>query len=98
PTATPQQIPQQSPTPTTNTNRPIAFLALTVGGVRGTDNSGTQTLIIPHDTTQAQIVLKLKDNTYPRYRVSLQKIGGAEVFTQANIRPRSTKAGASFVF
>ncbi len=98
PTATPQQIPQQSPTPTTNINRPIAFLALTVGGVRGTDNGGTQTLIIPHDTTQAQIVLKLKDNTYPRYRVSLQKIGGAEIFTQSNIRPRSTKAGASFVF
>jgi hypothetical protein len=24
--------------------------------------------------------------------------GGAEIFSQANIKPRSTKAGASFVF
>ena len=96
PTVVPQQIPQQSPSP--NTTRPVAFLALTVGGVRGSDNGGTQTLVIPHDTTQAQLVLKLKDNTYPRYRVSLQKIGGAEIFSQSNLRPRSTKAGASFVF
>lgn len=98
PTVTPPPIPQQSPSPTTNPARPVAFLALTVGGVRGSDNGGTQTLIIPHDTTQAQIVLKLKDNAYPRYRVSLQKIGGAEIFQQTNIRPRNTKSGASFVF
>src|SRR6185503_16359639 len=60
PTVTPPPIPQQSPIRTTNAARPVAFLALTVGGVRGSDNGGTQTLIIPHDTTQAQIVLKLK--------------------------------------
>jgi len=98
PTSTPPQIPRQSPSPITNPSRAIAVLALTAGGVRGADNSGTPTLIIPHDTTQAQILLKLKDDSYPRYRVSLQKIGGAEIFTHSNIRPRNTKAGASFVF
>ena len=98
PTVTPPPNQQQSPSPTTNAARPVAFLALTVGGVRGSDNGGTQTLIIPHDTTQAQIVLKLKDNTYSRYSISLQKIGGAQIFQQTNIRPRNTKAGASFVF
>jgi len=94
----PQQIPQLSPSPTTNFTRPIAFVTLTAGGVRGTGNSETPTLVTSHDTAQAQILLKLKDDSYPHYRVSLQKIGGAEIFTQANIRPRNTKAGASFVF
>jgi len=98
PSNTAPPIPQHSPSPTTSPTRPIAFLALTAGGVRGNDSGGTQTLIIPHDTTQAQILLKLKDDSYPHYRVSLQKIGGPEIFTQANIKPRSTKAGASFVF
>jgi len=98
PTNTPSQSAQQSSSPTTNPTRPVPFLALTVGGVRGGDNLGTQTLIIPHDTTQAQLALKLKDDSYPRYRVSLQKIVGAEVFNRANIRPRNTKTGANFLF
>jgi len=94
------QIPPETPKPSPNSNSApsIVSLALTVGGVRGAEGGPTQTLVIPHDTTQAQLVLKLKDNTYPRYRVSLQKIGGAEIFSQSNLRPRSTKAGASFVF
>lgn len=98
PPVTPSPGPQISPSPATNPTRPVAFLTLTAGGVRGADSTGTQTLTIPHDTTQAQIVLKLKNNSYPRYRVSLQKIGGAEIFTQSNLRPRSTKTGATFVF
>lgn len=96
PSNTALPIPQHSPSPSTSPTRPVAFLALTVGGVRGADNGGTQTLIIPHDTPQAQILLKLKDNSYPRYRVSLQKIGGAEILSQTNLKPRITKSGASF--
>ena len=98
PTIAPPQIPQRSPSPTTNPTHAVAFLTLVAGGVRGTDNGGTQTLIIRPETTQAQIVLKLRDDAYPHYRVSLQKIGGPEIFTQTNLRPRSTKAGANFVF
>ena len=96
------QIPPESsqPSPNSNTNAapPIVSLALTVGGVRSADGSVTQTLVIPHDTTQANILLDLKDDSYPRYRVSLRKIGGSEIFTQTNIRPHSTKAGPRFVF
>jgi len=96
------QIPPESsqPSPNSNTNAapPIVSLALTVGGVRSADGSVTQTLVIPHDTTQAQISLDLKDDSYPHYRISLRKIGGPEIFTQTNIRPHSTKAGPRFVF
>jgi anti-sigma factor RsiW len=92
----PSETPQSSPSPNINPAPSIASLVLSVGAVRGPGS--TQTLTIPHDTPQAQIVLNLKDDSYPRYRVSLQKIGGAEIFTQTNIRPHGTKAGARFVF
>ena len=94
------QIPPATsqPSPAPNAAPSIVSLALTVGGVRSADSGPTQTLVIPHDTTRAQILLDLKDDSYPRYRVSLRKIGGPEIFTQTNIRPRSTKAGARFVF
>ena len=94
----PPEVSQPSPGSNTNSTPSIVSLALTVGSVRSADGRSTQTLVIPRDTTQAQILLNLKDDSYPRYRVSLQKIGGSEVFTQANIRPRTTKAGAKFFF
>lgn len=96
------QVPPESSQPSPNANPspapPIVSLALTVGGVRSGDSGPTPTLLIPRDTTQAQISLDLKDDTYPRYRVSLRRIGGAEIFTRTNVRPHSTKAGARFVF
>lgn len=95
---TPPETSQPSPNSNTNAAPSIVSLALTVGAVRGADGSATQTLVIPHGTTQANLLLDLKDDSYPRYRVSLRKIGGSEVFTQTNIRPRSTNAGARFVF
>src|ERR1044072_451264 len=73
PPNTPPQVPQPSPRPITNSARTVAFVALTVSSVRGSESAGTQTLIIPHGTTQAQILLKLKDDSYPHYRVALQK-------------------------
>ena len=94
----PPGTPQPSPNSNTNSPSPSVSLALIVGGVRGADGGPTQTLVIPHDTTQAQILLSLKDDSYPRYRVSLRKIGGPEIFSETNIRPRSTKAGSRFVF
>lgn len=99
PSAEAAQIPPENSPSSPNSNTPsIVSLALTVGSVRSADGGPTPTLSIPHDTTQAQIVLELKDDSYPRYRVSLRKIGGPEIFTQTNLRPRSTKAGARFVF
>lgn len=101
PTETPKQqnqVPPETTQPAPNSAPPIVSLALTAGGVRGAGGGPTQTLVIPHDTTHAQILLDLKDDSYPRYRASLRKIGGSEIFTQTNIRPRSTKTGARFVF
>lgn len=94
----PPGSPQPSPSPVIKTTPRTVSLALTVGGVRDASGGPTQTLFIPSDTTQAQILLNLKDDSYPRYRASLQKIGGPEIFTQTNIRPRISKAGAKFVF
>jgi anti-sigma factor RsiW len=94
----PTEVPQPSPGSNTNSTPSIVSLALTVGSVRSADGRSTKTLVIPHETNQAQILLNLKDDSYPRYRVSLQKIGGSEIFTQTNIRPRTTKAGAKFFF
>ncbi len=95
---TPPPTPQSSPNPTVHSAPPVAFLALNVGGVRGADNGRTPILVIPQGTAQAQLLLKLKDNSYSSYRLSLKMIGGAEIFSQTNIKPRSTKSGASFVF
>ena len=89
---------QPSPAAITSPAPRSVTLALTVGGVRGADSGPTQTLVIPPEITQAQILLNLKDDSYPRYRVSLRKIGGSEIFTQTNIRPHSTKAGPRFLF
>jgi len=90
--------PEPSPSPVIKTTPRTVSLALTVGGVRDAGGARTQILSIPSDTTQAQIVLNLKDDSYPLYRASLQKIGGPKIFTQTNIRPRNSKAGAKFVF
>jgi len=96
------QVPPETSPPSPNANTssapPVVSLALTAGGVRSGDSGPTPTLLIPPDTTQAQISLDLKDDTYPRYRVSLRRIGGPEIFTRTNVRPHTTKAGARFVF
>ena len=89
---------QPSPSPVTKPAPSIVSLALTVGSVRSSGSGRTQTLVIPSETTQAQIFLNLKDDNYPQYRASLQKIGGPEIFTQTNIRPSRTKTGARFHF
>lgn len=93
-----QQIPQPTPTPPLNSAPRSVFLALTVGGVRGGDNTKIPTLVIPPGTTQARLQLNLKENNYPSYRASLQTIAGVEIFSQRGVKPRRAKTGASFVF
>lgn len=93
-----QQPPQTTPTPTVRAAPPsFVTLLLTAGGVRGSDTVGTQTLIIPQGTTQARLQLNLKENDYPGYRVSLQTVGGREIFSRQNLKPRTMKTGASFI-
>jgi len=89
---------QPSPSRVTKPAPSIVSLALTVGSVRSSGSGRTQTLVISSETTRAQIFLNLKDDNYPRYRVSLQKIGGPEIFRQTKIRPSRTKTGARFLF
>src|SRR5262245_36798963 len=62
--SSPQPTPPSAPPPPVSAAPPVAFLALTVGGVRGGDHGRTQILVIPQGTTQAQLLLKLKDNSY----------------------------------
>jgi hypothetical protein len=94
----PQQIPQPMPTPTLDSAPRSVSLALTVGGVRGGDKTKTPTLIIPPGTTQARLLVNLKENNYSSYRASLQTITGVEIFSQTNVKPGRTKTGVSFVF
>lgn len=97
--STPPKIPQPTPTPTVDSAPRSVTLALIVGGVRGGDNNPRiPTLVIPPDTTQARLLLNLKESNYPSYRASLQTITGVEIFNQTNIKPGSKKTGASFVF
>jgi hypothetical protein len=94
----PSETSRPSPAAITSPAPRVVSLALTAGGVRSADGGATPTLVIPPDTTQAQILLDLKDDSYPHYRISLRQIGGPEIFTQTNLRPRRTKAGSRFVF
>lgn len=94
----PQQIPQPKPTPIVSSTPRSVSLALTVGGVRGGDNSRIPTLIIPPGTTQARLLLNFKENDYPSYRASIQTIAGAEIFSQTGVKPGRAKTGVSFVF
>jgi len=90
--------PQPTPNPTDASAPHSVSLALTVGGVRGGDSNQIRTLIIPPGTTQARLLLNLKENNYPGYRASLQTIGGVEVFSQKGVKPLLSKTGAIFVF
>ncbi len=89
------QSPQMTPTPTARAVPAFASLLLTVGGVRGGDTGKTPTLVIPPGTVKARLQLNLKENEYARYRVSLQTVGGEEIFSRQNLKSRDTKPGMS---
>jgi len=96
----PSQLPgsKTTPTPAGPAAPTFASIVLTVGAVRGGDTGKTQTLVIPPGIANARLQLNLKDNDYARYAVSLQAVGGGEIFSRQNLRPRTPKAGASFFF
>jgi hypothetical protein len=94
----PQQTPQTTPNPVEASAPRSVSLALIVGGVRGGDNTKIPTLVVLPGTTQARLLLNLKENNYPSYHASLQTIAGLEVFSQRGIKPARAKTGASFVF
>jgi hypothetical protein len=90
--------PQPTPSPVEGSASRFVSLALIAGGVRGGDSNQVSTLIIQSGTTQARLLLNLKENNYPSYRASLRTIAGVEIFSQSGIKPGRAKSGASFVF
>lgn len=93
---TPQSV--ATPTPPARALPTFASLVLTVGGVRGGETGKTPTLVIPPGTGEARLQLNLKDHDYTGYRVSLQAVGGAEIFSREGLKPRTTKSGATLTF
>lgn len=97
----PQQTPtaSESPAPaSTTTAPPVASLVLIASGSRAADTVGAPaTLVIHKETEQVRIQLKLKENEYQSYALTLQAVGGREVFSRQHLKPVNTKSGASFV-
>lgn len=94
----PKQTPQPAPTPPLRPAPPSVSLALTFGGVRGSDTGRTPTLVIPRGTAQVRLLLNMKQDDYSGYQASLQSVEGAEIFSQRSVKPRRAKTGASLVF
>jgi hypothetical protein len=91
-----QQAPQTAPTPTSLPAQTFVSLVLPISSVRSGDTGQPPTLVIPPGTVEARLQLKLKENDYPGYRVSLRQVGGAEILNQQGLEPRTTKSGATF--
>jgi hypothetical protein len=73
-------------------------LLLLASGVRGAETGSAPTLIVPSGTPEVRLQLNLKDNSYQRYQLELRAIGGKEIFSRRQVKPQTTKTGASFVF
>lgn len=97
----PQPTMAESPKPvitTTTAVPPVASLVLIASNSRSVDTARAPgTLVIHKETEQVRIQLKLKENEYQSYQLSLQAIGGREVFNRQNIKPVNNKSGASFI-
>ena len=87
---TPVNRPSPPATPT------FVSLLLVAGGVRGVDTGLTPTLTIPKGTEQVHLQLNLKDNDYRDYQLSVQLVGGAEIFQSHAPKPKTSKTGATF--
>ncbi len=90
--------PKTSPTPPTRAVPTSVSMLLTVGGVRSGETGKTPKLVIPPGVAEARLQLNMKANDYSRYSVSLQKVSGEEIFSRPNLKPKTSKSGASFTF
>jgi hypothetical protein len=70
------------------------FLALAVGGIRGSESGPTPVLVIPRGTGEARLSLKPNENVYPSYSLSLQTISGVQIASRSIAKPKN---GASLV-
>ncbi len=70
---------------------------LIAGGARGVETGADPTLVIGKGTQQVRLRLKLRENAYRSYQLVLQAVGGGEVFSRRNVKPRTDRSGASFI-
>ena len=84
-------------TPSSERDQPSrpAFLALSLGGVRGGSVSGIPTLALSRGVTQARLRITLKENVYPAYRIALQTVSGTTISSSPTIKPQISRSGAS---
>jgi hypothetical protein len=52
-------------------------------------------LVIPPNTSEVRLVLSLRENDYPNYRVLVRAIGGAEILRRSDLKPSAHTAGAT---
>lgn len=86
------------PTPPVSQTPAFVSLLLMAGGVRGNDAGQPQTLVIPPETEQVRLQLRLQAGVYSGYRAVLHAVGGGELFKRQGLKPSRTKSGAVFIF
>jgi hypothetical protein len=94
---------QRASNPVTPPTKPLsetpapAFvtLLLAANGVRGAETGSPHTLTIPKGTEQVHVQLSLKDNDYRTYQIVLRAIDGPEILNRQDLRPRTTRSGAT---
>lgn len=79
-----------SPTPDVQKAPRSVSIVLAIGGVRGSATGPTQTLSIPRGTEEARISVRLRESTYPAYRLSLQTLSGTEIAARLVRTPAAT--------
>lgn len=88
---------EAEPQPPTAPAASVASLVLIVGGARAVDTGAPPTLVIREGTEQVRLQLKLKENEYKSYQLTLQAVGGEEILNRQHFKPLANKSGASFV-
>ena len=85
------------PKPSSESATPaFVTLLLVANGARGAETASPPTLEVPKGTREVRVQLVLKDHDYRSYQIVLQAIGGPEVLSRQNFKPRITNSGATF--
>jgi hypothetical protein len=82
-----------SPTASEKKDSVFATLALTVGGLRGEGDGQAARLALSPNVDFVRLQLRLRRLDYPSYRVSLNPIGGAEVWRKQGIKSKVSPSG-----
>jgi hypothetical protein len=86
-----QSNPSDAAVPTRPTPA-VVSLVLAIGGLRSPDDL-PRTLKMPPGTEQVRFQLNLKENSYVRYGIILQTVGGAEVLSRQGLQAEKAVPG-----